>query len=103
MLYMIVLLFTVATLLIWEILRQRFVDQLHEEFENIWVNLGRPRGLISRRFVLDDLALEKYIHAKKYKELPSPKLIEKGDILYYVQLTGVLVLAIALLIVFFGP
>ena len=103
MLYKIVLFFTVATLIIWEIIRQKFVDQLHDEFENIWENLGRPRGLIARLFILDDLALEKYIHARKYKELPSPKLIEKGNILYYVQLTGVLILALALLIVFFGP
>ncbi len=103
MLYKTVFLFTVLTLLAWEIIRVRFVDQLREEYENIWISLGKPKGLVSRLFILDDLALEKYVHARKFRELPSPKLIKKGEILFYTQLLGTLILALALTIVFFGP
>lgn len=103
MLYKIIFFITITTLLAWEILRVRFVDQLRDEFENIWVSLGRSKGLIARLFILDDLTLEKYVHARKFRELTSPNLIEKGEKLYYMQLFGTLVLIIALIVIFFGP
>ncbi len=93
----VIFLFLLGAILVWEIMRHLFVKKLYIEDHHLWLELGSPKGIIGRLFVLDGLQLEKFILFKRYESLKSQSLLAECIKLHRILNVVFLIMSIAIL------
>jgi len=62
----------------WEAYRQRYVSLLRDRANLVWIELGAPKGLLSRLLFNEGLAVEQHIYRRRYVSIGDGVITSAG-------------------------